>query len=241
MCPLAGVSELVLSTSTGYTCAVCTKDFSDKSNCRRHIKEKHFGLNQLPCPFCHQIYLKRYIQGHMTSCRRATPLADPLNWFVSCVIKIYAGSVSDLVLSTNQGFSCQLCGKLFSDKSNCRRHVRETHQKLGQYACSFCNKVLHRSKIQHHMIHCLGHWTLFEINIYLCLSLFSSFSWLIMFRCWWSCKKNRKWICLWILQQRVCERIQLQKTCEGNPFEHGSIQMSILWKDYAQEQDSKPY
>jgi len=74
-----GVSELVLSTSTGYTCAVCTKDFSDKSNCRRHIKEKHFGLNQLPCPFCHQIYLKRYIQGHMTSCRRATPLADPLN------------------------------------------------------------------------------------------------------------------------------------------------------------------
>jgi len=75
-----GVSELVLSTSTGFTCAVCTKDFSDKSNCRRHIKEKHFGLNQLPCPFCQQIYLKRYIQGHMTSCRRAVAsISDPLN------------------------------------------------------------------------------------------------------------------------------------------------------------------
>ena len=80
VCPLAGVSELVLSTSTGFSCGVCTKDFSDKSNCRRHIKEKHFGLNQLPCPFCQQIYLKRYIQGHMTSCRRAVAsISDPLN------------------------------------------------------------------------------------------------------------------------------------------------------------------
>jgi hypothetical protein len=65
----AGVNELVQTTTTGFTCSVCGKEFSDKSNCRRHLKEKHFGLNQSQCPCCHQIYLKRYIQGHMLNCK----------------------------------------------------------------------------------------------------------------------------------------------------------------------------
>ena len=74
----AGVTELVLTTTTGFICTVCNKEFSDKSNCRRHIKEKHFGLNQEPCPHCNQVYLKRYISGHMATCiKSAGPFMPP--------------------------------------------------------------------------------------------------------------------------------------------------------------------
>jgi len=61
-----------------------------------------------------------------------------------------------MVHTISSGFSCSVCGKTFTDKSNCRRHVKETHQKLGQFGCPYCSKVLHRSKIQLHMSHCTG-------------------------------------------------------------------------------------
>merc|ERR1712240_745873 len=38
-----GFSNYVQKTETGFNCEVCGKQFNDQSNCRRHIKEKHFG------------------------------------------------------------------------------------------------------------------------------------------------------------------------------------------------------
>ena len=120
---------------------------------------------------------------------------------------------------------------LFSDKSNCRRHVKETHQKMSQYACPFCSKVFHRSKIQWHMSQCQGQWMLSmvfsEIHFHFWPGIYFP-CFIHLFRCWWSCNKNSHWVCMWVLQEGVCERVQLQKTCERNTFEHGPIFMPIL-------------
>jgi len=49
-----------------YRCTQCGKVFSDKSNCRRHVKLVHFGEKepQDHCPQCHKLMLKKHINHH---------------------------------------------------------------------------------------------------------------------------------------------------------------------------------
>jgi uncharacterized C2H2 Zn-finger protein len=39
------------------------------------------------------------------------------------------------------GVGCQLCGKVFTNNQNARRHVRNAHMS-GPITCDYCNKVL---------------------------------------------------------------------------------------------------
>ena len=147
----SGIKDCILRDDARniYFCSLCQQEFTVGGNCRRHVKEKHFGLNQELCPFCNQVYLKRHIQGHLVSCKKAL-------WLLDMLLVICCAGLSDLVQTTNSGFICCLCNKMFSDKSNCRRHVKEKHHKLGSYCCPYCSRVLHRSKIQSHMTTCQG-------------------------------------------------------------------------------------
>jgi hypothetical protein len=76
-----GIKDFVIrkeGLESGFICAICNTAFSMQSNCRRHVKEKHFGLNQLLCPFCNQPFLKRHIQGHISTCKGAVlAVTDP--------------------------------------------------------------------------------------------------------------------------------------------------------------------
>ena len=49
-----------------YRCVQCGKVFSDKSNCRRHVKLVHFGEKepQDNCPLCQKLMLKKHINHH---------------------------------------------------------------------------------------------------------------------------------------------------------------------------------
>jgi len=51
---------------------------------------------------------------------------------------------SDYILEGPAGkeFICQKCGKVFSDRSNCRRHVRAMHTHEKPEACAICGNVL---------------------------------------------------------------------------------------------------
>jgi len=63
-----GVSNYVLKTESGFTCAECGKQFSDQSNCRRHVKEKHFGAEQDSCPVCNKVISRRNLPRHVKIC-----------------------------------------------------------------------------------------------------------------------------------------------------------------------------
>ena len=49
---------------------------------------------------------------------------------------------SDLILESGKEFICQECGKVFNDRSNCRRHVRAVHFAEIPEKCPICGNVL---------------------------------------------------------------------------------------------------
>jgi len=75
--------EVVLDNSTRHSlekfrCASCGKIFSDKSNCRKHIKILHFGVKerQDACPYCCKWMLKKHISTHIKNSCNQAPLKE---------------------------------------------------------------------------------------------------------------------------------------------------------------------
>ena len=62
--------------------------------------------------------------------------------------------ISDFISGGLDGepYICNQCGVSFKDKSNCRRHVRNTHFSEPPHPCSLCSSVLkNRVGLQYHM------------------------------------------------------------------------------------------
>ena len=76
---LTGLMDSLLNggiTAYGkHRCVLCNKEFSDRANCRRHLREKHLGLDHEACPLCGKVLGKRYIKEHVMRCKAMT---DPL-------------------------------------------------------------------------------------------------------------------------------------------------------------------
>ena len=52
-----------------FQCQDCGKVFSERGNCRRHVKEFHFGEDQVSCQNCGKNFKnKRYAQAHYLNC-----------------------------------------------------------------------------------------------------------------------------------------------------------------------------
>jgi len=53
-----GINNFVIKTDAGFTCSECGKEFSDQSNCRRHVKNYHnkSNISSLICNLCHKTY-----------------------------------------------------------------------------------------------------------------------------------------------------------------------------------------
>jgi len=65
-----GLINFIRRTESGFSCVECGKYFSDQSNCRRHVREKHFGHDQETCRICHKFISKRNIARHVKNCMK---------------------------------------------------------------------------------------------------------------------------------------------------------------------------
>ena len=59
----------VMSNEIGHMCSICARNFTSVKNCKRHISEKHLGLDRSVCPHCNQKFSIRYINNHMVTCK----------------------------------------------------------------------------------------------------------------------------------------------------------------------------
>ena len=64
--------------------------------------------------------------------------------------------VDSTVFPPQEKFQCQACGKQFSDRSNCRRHVKSAHFEEEQVSCSLCGKFYkNKRSTKTHYLTCL--------------------------------------------------------------------------------------
>merc|ERR1712142_627504 len=64
-----GINDCIVRVGNIHRCTVCGRDFSESQNCRRHIREKHFGLDQENCPHCRITIAKRNLKAHVMKCK----------------------------------------------------------------------------------------------------------------------------------------------------------------------------
>ena len=65
----------------------------------------------------------------------------------------FSSGITNYVIRTDAGFTCAECGKEFSDQSNCRRHVKNYHNKsnISALICNLCQKTYkNHDSLRHH-------------------------------------------------------------------------------------------
>lgn len=129
-----------------YECLVCCKNFSDQSNCNRHIKN-HFhsvdNLNHFECHICMKTFNREYnLRVH---CRTHTG-ENPYKCDV-CQLSFYR---KDMMQSHRRihgtkyaDLHCNKCKKPFNSLSTLKRH-KMIHKNVKPYTCDNCNKVYTR-------------------------------------------------------------------------------------------------
>ncbi|XP_061916154.1 gastrula zinc finger protein XlCGF57.1-like [Entelurus aequoreus] len=132
-----------------FSCSMCGKIFSDKSNMKRHLST-HIGEKPFCCSVCGKIFLKKSAMVyHMRTHTGDKPFG--------CSVCDKTFSSKSIMLShrrTHTGekpFSCSICCKTFTQKPHMVSHMR-THTGEKPFRCSVCDKAFSlKSNVVTHM------------------------------------------------------------------------------------------
>jgi uncharacterized Zn-finger protein len=97
-----------------YTCHMCGKQFRARKGLNRHVKEVHEGLKEHNCDICGQSFASKATRDDHR--------------------RIHTGE---------RPFVCDKCGKTFKTKASLYIH-KKNHLDLFPYSCSYCSKQFRR-------------------------------------------------------------------------------------------------
>ncbi|XP_061771160.1 zinc finger and SCAN domain-containing protein 2-like isoform X3 [Nerophis ophidion] len=132
-----------------FSCSVCGRGFSDKSNMKSHMKT-HTGEKPFSCSVCGKLFSnKRNMLIHMRKYTGEKPFSCP-----ACSKTFSSKSILAGHMGTHTGekpFGCPVCGNAFSRKAHLKNHLR-THTGEKQFSCSVCCKRFSsKSNLNSHM------------------------------------------------------------------------------------------
>ncbi|KAL3859757.1 hypothetical protein ACJMK2_009955 [Sinanodonta woodiana] len=113
------------SASFIYACNVCGKQYTNKSNCKRHMRIHTGEEKTFECTHCHKKFAMKY-ELRMHS-------------------RIHTGE---------KPFECAVCGKTFVERGNWKRHtkIHLREQEDAPYRCALCSKgFFYAEKLQVHL------------------------------------------------------------------------------------------
>ena len=137
--------------SNRYLCDLCHKGFSSQRHLTRHIKT-HLRLGFIPCKICSKTFrdttsLNRHMKMH--------PSSDQSKLYCNQCNQHF-DTISDFNLHRLQhegSHKCNICPRVFSLKSNLKRHVMQYHFKIGLLCCKICGKESqNKTLLSRHMI-----------------------------------------------------------------------------------------
>jgi KRAB domain-containing zinc finger protein len=112
-------------------CKICGKMLSDKSKLSKHIKVVHKQLKPFECLHCKKGFgTKQNLTFHLFSVYK---LMKPSQGLLSQ--KPNNLMEADQELDSQK---CKICGKMLSNKSNLRKHIKVVHEKLKPFECLHC-------------------------------------------------------------------------------------------------------
>ncbi|XP_050360052.1 zinc finger protein 91-like [Nymphalis io] len=97
-------------------CKICNKTFTTDRNLKRHVNQLHNPDIEYPtCDNCHKVFKgKHSLIAHIQSAHSS----------------VFKGLIK-----------CNLCGKVYTNNRNLKRHVEMNHGERGEYKCDICPKV----------------------------------------------------------------------------------------------------
>nr|XP_061836102.1 gastrula zinc finger protein XlCGF8.2DB-like isoform X1 [Nerophis lumbriciformis] len=120
-----------------FSCLVCAKSFSKKSNFSRH-RRTHTGEKPFICPICGKSFSQK---SHLSE-HTKTHTGEKIFNCSFCDRGFSQNSNLTKHMRTHTGekpFNCSDCGKSFSKKSNLTEHMK-THKEEKPFDCLYCGK-----------------------------------------------------------------------------------------------------
>lgn len=130
-----------------FTCNLCAKEFTKKSELKKHIN-RHFDVNRIENP-------------------DETELVNKAKQMINDRVSFKCDTCKKVIF-TKRGFlrhirvhfdkrpcKCDLCGKSYRIEQDLARHIRDVHEGLKKYTCDICGRAFANkgTKDDHRRIH----------------------------------------------------------------------------------------